>query len=408
MSTFNDLETTISKLTSKDNNIITEVSSKLSTYFGKVVQVAVTPVNKNDAFFVLCVSPEIPTIDNIIEFLSDEKANIQTILDIWHNAPKWRIDIDGKILKLLTQKELTALIIYGLWYSMRSDNVPLRLINKVQFGIANASLGQRAMFRDAYFREILRIPVLSSCEIIPTDNKELQSAITKGIREIPEEDLFGEFMKEKDSGYLTSLLSAIDKIKKKSNCSCSADQNTEDSLMTVEEIIDSVSKGKGREGIDKLRSMQKLIPEHCAMFESVEELSGKWFPDDGVDKYVMESAAKITADSYFMEFGLHLHRLQPIERNQIDYVTIKSQEMRTMNDKMMCVSYINSKLEMIEYYRGILMDPKMSKRYRVPHTMSQLDSMYKELNSLRDRVINTPIKTKNIGLTIEYPSGYDG
>ena len=81
--------------------------------------------------------------------------------------------------------------------------------------------------------------------------------------------------------------------------------------------------------------------------------------------------------------------------------------METNTDKMAIVSYINSKLELAEYYVSILHDKKASKKYKVPHTEEYLNYVIDTLNALKEKAFAKKIGNYNYyGIHVDYPEGY--
>ena len=83
--------------------------------------------------------------------------------------------------------------------------------------------------------------------------------------------------------------------------------------------------------------------------------------------------------------------------------------MEDMTDKMTIISYINSKLELAEYYISILHDKKASKKYKVPHTEEYLNYVIDVLNSLKQKAFAKKVGTYNYyDINVSYPNGYQG
>ena len=90
----------------------------------------------------------------------------------------------------------------------------------------------------------------------------------------------------------------------------------------------------------------------------------------------------------------------------LDYIQAKITEISSADDKIMLLSYINSKLELCDYYLGILDNQKLSKKFIVPNSRSQLVGFKNQLNRLRDMVLKYKIPNDN--LVVFYPNKYDG
>ena len=117
----------------------------------------------------------------------------------------------------------------------------------------------------------------------------------------------------------------------------------------------------------------------------------------------------ILETSYVKEFlGLGKEKLVPITQNQIDYVLAKSESIESVDDKVMLLSYINSKLDMIRYYIEIINNPKMAKKFIIPNSESQLIRFNNQLIHAKKYILNYKIPEKRNELVTWYPTGYEG
>ena len=117
----------------------------------------------------------------------------------------------------------------------------------------------------------------------------------------------------------------------------------------------------------------------------------------------------ILETSYVKEFlGLGKEKLVPITQNQIDYVLAKSESIESVDDKVMLLSYINSKLDMIRYYIEIINNPKMAKKFIIPNSESQLIRFNNQLIQIKKYILNYKIPEKRNELVTWYPTGYEG
>ena len=116
----------------------------------------------------------------------------------------------------------------------------------------------------------------------------------------------------------------------------------------------------------------------------------------------------IEADLITEGFILPGRNLKRIDPNEISYIDIKIQDIKTIDDKMMIVSYIHNKLDLVEYYISILENPKTAKKYRIPHTLDQLQRTRQHLLNALDLAMKARLPEKYKGLLVAYPTGYEG
>jgi hypothetical protein len=132
---------------------------------------------------------------------------------------------------------------------------------------------------------------------------------------------------------------------------------------------------------------ENKVPNHCAyMHERAEE---------DFDKYVTEGI-----------FG-GKKKLKPITSAELDYITITIGKIQDENDRLMIVTYIHSKLDLVDYYMSILEDPELSKKYEVPQSMGQLQSIQKRLLVLRLKALDYKIPRYQ-DILVSWPKGYEG
>ena len=125
--------------------------------------------------------------------------------------------------------------------------------------------------------------------------------------------------------------------------------------------------------------------------------------------FFYERADRLTDEFIATEFfNLGRKGLKPIDPSELDYILIKMKSIETNDDKMMLVSYAHSKLDIVEYYISLLNNPKMNKKYSVPYTMSELESLRTRLKTMIDQIINYKLPPKLNGVLVAWPDGYEG
>ena len=74
----------------------------------------------------------------------------------------------------------------------------------------------------------------------------------------------------------------------------------------------------------------------------------------------------------------------------------------------MLISYIYSKIDLINYYIALMSNPVDSKKYIFSNTLSDLTRTKNELEKLRVEILNYKIPETHYGIQIMYPDGYTG
>ena len=122
----------------------------------------------------------------------------------------------------------------------------------------------------------------------------------------------------------------------------------------------------------------------------------------------MENRADSIVENYYTEFFFGKKKLSKIDPAELDYIDIKTNEIKNENDKMMLISYIHSKLDIIDFYLEILKDPKLAKKYNVPNSADQLERMRTRLLTSRENILKYKIPERNKGIIIAWPENYEG
>lgn len=403
MNDFEFIEDSFSNIKKGKSSALTTLSDGLTKYFGRNITAYLTPTKKGSSIFVMSVTPETSTIDKVLQYMGGTETKLKAVSDIWHSCHNWRLDIDRQILSFLNPDELTALTLHEMRHIMDTDRIPTRLVNVVQFGVATSKISQKAALADRSVQKILELPVLSSCQTF-FDKNQMNAEIKAERKAMNKEHHADSYAKE--NGYLTPLLSAMSKLEKRIKPDA-GERNVQDAMDYSMQIVNNLQERKNFLVKDQMKNIQKYLPDGLIK-ESADEIYKTWFSaSDDIEQYITESVDTFVKDAYFTEFSLG-GKLQPIEQNQLDYIAVRIETMETVNDKMMILSYINSKLELADYYMAILSDKKLSKKYKVPHSMESLKQIKEYLNKLREKALNTSIAKNDKNIVVYYPSGYEG
>ncbi len=105
------------------------------------------------------------------------------------------------------------------------------------------------------------------------------------------------------------------------------------------------------------------------------------------------------------KFGVK--KLKKIPKDTVAYITIEAECIRDGNDKLMLASYCTGKIEIVEWYLELL--EVGSKKYIVPHTKQELQTLHTQLLACYKKIMDTPIpKQDRPIIDIKYPAGYEG
>lgn len=363
----------------------------------------------NSELFVMSVYPEISVIDKIISAVMSN-SDIVAIKKLWETNKKWTIEIDSKMLKNeiieCNEKELTAMLLHEVGHIVCSSSLPNRISLILRYELMKTSVRNKMMLKDKVFRTIMALPVLDACV---SDGKRDKSSIKEEIKA----DSFVSKM-----GYQKELLTVLTKLAtnirypKNDTINNKMSKISEFSLQTLEDFQQRRDK-LAKKGLLSLREgcqspyINSVIDTFIeTVFEdSADSLS---IVDGRKVEYMQERADKDIEDGYVTEFFIFAKELKRIDPAEIDYIDLKIQSIKNENDKMMIVSYIHSKLDLTEYYISILENPKIARKYNIPHSLNQLYELKKRLLFLRKSALEYRIPERNKSILIAWPTGYEG
>lgn len=379
--------------TGSDGSKTNELSKILSDAFHKDILVRVVPVNHRTStnIFCMCVIPEESTVDKITESILKEESTLQTITSLWKKCSGWRVELDGHIMTPdFSDRELTALLLHEVGHIIDTNSVPMRLQNIVQFTLASADARSVATLKDHRFIKMLRIPFAQACMSSSIDSmkKELKA------------DKFAS-----NCGYLTDLVSAMTKIDRL----CGGRFSTSQALSkSTDLIVNSMNQLRDRkEHLVRSKFLQlrsKLGPGY--MQECVNDIIQNILLENPSPVY---EAVDYIQESIFPNKLRNIMKktLKPVTQAQVDYITARVEGIRTVDDKVMLLSYANSKLALCEYYLEILSNPEVAKKYVIQNSQSQLLQFIKQLEKAKEHIMQKKLPNTD-NYVIFYPDGYDG
>lgn len=388
-------------LLSGDSKNTSNLNAALKKATNHNIEVKIVDTGKS-SMFVMCISPDKSTVDKLVSSVTKNESTFDTMKEVWKKASSWRIDVDKSLFSYLNAEELTALTLHEIAHMIEGDSIPTRLNKVVQVGVANSKIGQKALLNNRLFSVIVKLPIASSCNFV--FDKE-------GIKREMRADKLAV-----NSGYLDSLLSAMGKIESmistnKANWLSSEDQNINDSINYANELLDNLAQRRTSLVKKGINDVKLHSPFGSFLYESADEINHVLYYTDKFqesrDSYIANLAKKVSEESYITEFGFGKN-MDPITRDQISYIQVKVESIKTINDKLMILSYINSKLELAEYYKSILLNKKMRKKYKIPHTLESLDGIIAILEKEKLMALKTKLPDAYPRIVVGYPTGYEG
>ena len=389
------------------------IEKVLEKTFGKKVHVNIIKAPRNSPYCVMSIFPTQSTIDKIVNAIVNEE-NDKVIKELWDSTTEWTLEIDNRTLTgdvcELSSKELTALLLHECGHIIYSNSIPHRITKVMKYEYAKANIGTKGILKDKIFQKILSIPIIKSCMY---ENYKSDINIKKELKA----DFFAVKM-----GYGKYLESALNKFIAKSPISKPTAQNIDkDSGKVYDDMksdtifsIKIAEQFKERKAKVSKEQMKRMLLNNPSVY--VKNALG------GITKDLFEStnvfvekesiyenrADRLYENAYMTEMFGFRKNVKRIDPMTVDYVAIKANSMKTNDDKMMLISYIYSKLDMIDYYLDLMGNPKTANKYNVPHTRKELLMLKDSLLKVKDQVINKKIPEYRYTVRVDYPDGYEG
>lgn len=370
-------------------------------------QFSVTLVDKynDDKMFVMSVFPGVSTAEKIIDAVLANK-DTKAIQKLWEANKTWRIEIDARIFNKniisFTDKELTALLLHEVGHIVISNSIPTRISLILRYEITKSSFNVKSMLKTEPFKRIMSLPIFDSCV---ADNKKNKSSIKEELKA----DKYA-----KKYGYSKDLFSAIDKLSKCKMYPTNPSINDKMKKVTAFSVqtLDDFRVRKDNLVRHNLFTLAESV-ESTFMEEYVNGIISSIY-EDGENMYTGQKAdflherVKDTIKGDIMQefFVFNGKTRKKVSNDELVYIATKINEIQTETDRMMIVTYINSKLDLVNYYITLLESPDAKNKYNnIPHTLEDLYTMKKKLNNYQIEAMKRKLPMANQVSYVAWPSG---
>lgn len=388
-------------------SVLNELAVILGTQLNLKFHIGIDNTGKPNDIYLMRVEPKKSTLQKIVE-ASILKRDWNMVKTVWEKEDEWFITIQGSLLtgKLIpvTQRELTALLLHELGHVIYTNSVPNRAARVFQYETSAIGFSISQFFSKFIVFEAIKSLIASFIVVLCQFDFNLSYS---SIRE--------EINADQNAvryGYKDELWSLLTKISKsnalKANVKYEKRGRFEDLVSMSMAMLNNIRIRKFYLAMDLLAKIQlfhtSLFWNHWfgAMNLSKQDFdTSGLFHESNVDKIEEELESE-----YVNEFALFTKKLDRLEPTMLDYISIKVDSIETNDDKMMILTYIHSKLDLVEYYIHVAENPGGLVKVVVPHSLSNLQSIYKALLNLRERAMNTKVEKIKYGINIGYPEGF--
>ena len=393
-----------------NKSAIKTIEKELKLVFGDTFYLDITRERMQDPWAVMSVYPSKATMDKIVESIMKEEP-IPVVRNLWEKNREWFIEIDMRtlvdIIIPISARQLTGLVLHEIGHVKESNAIPTRIAKVVKYQYAQLQGKVKAVFKTPGYRAMLAMPLV--------DTMNLKASAKRGIDQEFDADAFAE-----KYGYGTEIANVLDAIV---NRSVDIELDGDSSMMEVMHFVSkAVNDLVERRSRLTHESWKELIdtnssPYVKAYYDEIMEAVYHNCTDTKTAILVAESGVANIVDKYYKQFESENYveffglkkKLKPLKTYELDYIAVEIEKIRTHSDKILIISYAHSKLDIVEYYISIMKNPKVAKKYVVPHTMEFLIEYRDRIKKFILKALDARIDDPNYGgITINYPTGYEG
>ena len=358
----------------------------------------------NAPLCIMSVYPEVNTVSRIVDAIIKEESDT-VVGALWRQNTEWVIEIDYRVLEgkdiFFTDSELTALLLHEIGHTVYSNSIPQRVTKILKYEYANFSMGLKELFSKGGFKQMLELPIYRECRFDSYSSKERLKHELKA-------DLFAV-----KNGYGLDLESALNKMTDYAATKNILGNDMETDTKMSASLVNAMARRKVNVSRSNFNKMMLDTPSTFIRnaLSGISKNVYKESVESGVDSVALsamaETANRIYENAYYREaFELFRKKLKRIDPFTIDYIKVRINEMKNNDDKLMILSYIRNKLDLIDYYIG-LMDTG-NNQYIFTNNRNELLNMKAALLKLRKDVLDYRIPETKYGVQIVYPDGYLG
>ena len=389
--------------TNKDSaNTLKNIENELNSIFNQDFTVRTYKSKPSESTAIMSVYPDESTIDKIVKSIVNEEG-LSAVKELWNKNTHWNIEIDMRIVcskKLdLSNRELTSLLIHEVGHTVDENSFSERLAKVVKFGFVSVSAPVKKVLQKTNLKSLVGLTILDNCAFSPSkDSNNVK-------KELSADHLAYKL------GYREDLNSALTKCINASEIS--GKESTKKILAFSEDVVNQLKKRQVASAKKKLVNLRNgvgstAIKDYVSKILK-ESFEATDFVTESTREHLMCEQVNNIMDSYYAEFFIFgPKKLPKLDQYVLDYIQVEMQKMQSQDDKLMMLSYTYSKINMCQYYIDILSNPKYAKKYSVPHTIEYLRNYMDRLQRLRMDILKYPIPEKKYGITIQYPTGYEG
>lgn len=361
--------------------------------------------NDSGEFFGMCIYPQESILDVITDSLLNKNGTIKTVEKIWSETKEWYIEIDSKLLydKNLNANpaEIVAVLLHEIGHVVYSNTIPQRIGKVIKYVLLDLDFRTKNLVKLSRISKLLNLSMIEACTV-----KNYKSQAMKHETEA-DKFVYKQGYGQELENFITKLI--------KSTGNRYVDRTEEDIETDVRSVvnwtIENVTELEYRK--TKLRNMlqTELLKNPSNYVRNIiKKIKVSIFGDDtdaykslATEQYLLQEHRKILMEgitNLFDKTG-KVKKINPVD---IDIIEIEMSKIENEDDKIYVLDLIHDKINLIDEALHLISENKQDK---VPHSKETLLKFKERLEKMAKQVVSMRI-TRQYGLFIKYPAGYEG
>jgi hypothetical protein len=365
--------------------------------------------NKTNDFFGMSIYPTRNIVDTMIDHIVNKKSKAEVLEEIWAQNKDWHLEIDSILLNDTTLNtnpaEMVAILLHEIGHIVFSNTVPVRVNKVLRYELLHLSFNLKKLVAWRKAQKLLDLVIVEACS---SKNFHFMSKLQKEV----DADKF--VVKQ---GYGDNLEQFVGKLlaAQGNRIVNRTEKELENDIRSIVNwTVINISELQYRKS--KLRTtLQTEILQNPSKYVRglVYDIKSTFFGGTDEDsyreilkeQYLIEEYNNVVKEGFFDMFDKKTGKLKRLSQSDIDIIEVEMERIENQDDKLYVLDLIYNKLDTINAGLDLI---QLKKNDKVPMSKDTLTRWKTELDKMRKEVLNLQIPTRDYGIVINYPKGYEG